>query len=84
MVRGWKWAQLRLQRRNCVFDGAEVWSHRTQTDRRNPQWEGRGQAVGLYSRLLWRGTAVCRSVGSRLSGGRNTQRCPLLSGSRRP
>jgi predicted phage terminase large subunit-like protein len=58
MVRGWKRAQLRLRGRSCVFDGAEVWSHRTQADRRNPLREGRGQAVGLYSRLLWRRTTA--------------------------
>ncbi len=45
-----------------------VWSRglesETSADRRNPEiGEGRGQAVGLYSRFDWRRTAACRSAG---------------------
>ena len=42
---------------------------------------GRGQAVGLYSRFIWRGTIPLAGPAARgLSEGRNAQRSPLLSG----
>jgi hypothetical protein len=42
-----------------VFDGANRMEPETRADRDNPVYrEGRGQVVGLYVRLHWRGTTA--------------------------